>query len=191
MTIPGRGDLSPRRKHRNWRRRFAVAGVVLVVAGIAYGGYRVFGGGSSSSPLVLPPCPSPTATAPVATQARLTVRNATLKAGLAADVARQLRQRNFHVAKVGNTVFRGKGVATVHYSADRTESARLVAAQFVGATMTEVTGSNVLELDIGPKFRALVPVGQAQAADRAILATPTAAPAAAPSPTCAAVSPTP
>lgn len=164
---------------------------MLVVAGIAYGGYRVFGGGSSSSPLVLPPCPSPTATAPVATQARLTVRNATLKAGLAADVARQLRQRDFHVAKVGNTVFRGKGVATVHYSADRTESARLVAAQFVGATMTEVTGSNVLELDIGPKFRALVPVGQAQAADRAILATPTAAPAAAPSPTCAAVSPTP
>ncbi|MGN6472214.1 MAG: LytR C-terminal domain-containing protein [Mycobacteriales bacterium] len=191
MTIPGRGDLSPRRKHRNWRQRFAVAAVVLVVAGIAYGGYRMFGGGSSSPPKALPLCPSTTTPhPPVTAQARLVVLNATLKAGLAADVAHQLRQRQFQVGKVGNTAFRGKGVATVQYSADRLQAARLVAAQFAGATMTEVTGSRVLELDIGPRFRALVPIAQAQAADHAILATAasgarSATPSTTPSPTCA------
>jgi len=170
---------------------------VVLAAGGGYLGYRHFSGHSRSAVALLAPCPSATPTPPAAQQARLTVRNATLKTGLAAQVAHQLRQRHFRVWKVGNTLYRGKGVATVKYSADRLETARLVAAQFGGATMTEVAGSHVLELDIGPKYRNLTPLAQARAADRAILATPssgarsttTATPSPTPSPTCA--SPTP
>lgn len=159
--------------------------MVLVLAGGGYGGYRAFGGGSSSTPKALPLCPSATPHTAVAALARLTVRNATLTTGLAAQVAHDLRKREFRVAKVGNTLFRGKGVATVRYSADRSQSARLVAAQFDGATLVQVAGSRVLEVDIGPKFRALVPLAQAQASDRAILASSSPTPSVTPSPTCA------
>jgi LytR cell envelope-related transcriptional attenuator len=182
VTIPGRGDLSPRRKHRNWRRRFAVTGVLVVVLGGGYFGYQQIFGGSAASPAALPPCPAATPTTPTALQAKLVVKNATLETGLAGDVARQLRRRDFHVASIGNTPFRGKGVATVLYSADRLESAQLVATQFAGATMQEVDGTNVLEVDIGPKFESLVPAAQASAAEKAVLGTPTPTPSA--SPTC-------
>jgi hypothetical protein len=185
VTIPGRGDLSPRRKHRDWRRRFAVAIVLALAAGGGYAGYRHFSGHSTRTVALLAPCPSVTPTPPAAQQARITIRNATLKTGLAAEVAHELRQRHFRIGKVGNTLFRGKGVATVQYSPDRMQSAQLVAAQFTGATMTEVAGSGVLELDIGPKYRSLAPVAQADAADRAILATASATPSPTPSPTCA------
>lgn len=185
MTIPGRGDLSPRRKHRNWRRRLSVGFVVLVLGAGGYVGYRLVSGGSEASLTALPPCPATTPTQAPAQQARLTVRNATLTEGLATEVARQLRQRNFHVGKVGNTLFRGKGVATVQYSTDRLQAARLVAAQFDGATLLQVDGARVLEVDIGPKYRKLVPVAQAEVAARAILATSTPTPSTTSSPTCA------
>jgi hypothetical protein len=166
---------------------------VVVLAGTGgYVGYRHFSGHSTRSVALLAPCPAATPSPPAALQARLAVRNATLKTGLAAQVAHQLRQRHFRVGTVGNTLFRGKGVATVQYSADRADSARLVAAQFSGATMTEVGGSRILEVDIGPKYRSLLPAAEAQAAERAILATaspvsrssPTPTPT--PSPSCAA-----
>lgn len=178
MTIPGRGDLSPRRRHRNWRRRFALAVVVLVVLGGGYVGYRHFRGSSKASLITLRPCPKTTPTAPAALQAKLIVKNATLQTGLASEVARQLRDRDFRISSVGNTLFRGKGVATVQYSADRLESAQLVAAQFAGATLEPVDGSDILEVDIGPKFDALIPLAEAQSAERGILGpsapTPTA-----------------
>lgn len=117
------------------------------------------------------------------------MRNATLKTGLAKQVARQLRQRHFRVGKPGNTLFRGKGVATVQYSPDRLQSARLVAAQFDGATLAPVSGSHVLEVDIGPKFRSLVSLAQAQAAQQSIVGTSSPRPSSAPSPTCAPRSP--
>ena len=158
---------------------------MLVVAGIGYGGIRVLGGGSSSSPKVLPPCHSATPHPAAAQQVRLVVRNATLKSGLAAEVAHQLRQRDFRIGKVGNTLFRGKGVATVQYSADRLQSAQVIAAQFAGATLLQVDGSRVLEVDVGPKYRSLVPLAQAQAAERQIRATGSPSPTATPSPTCA------
>lgn len=122
---------------------------------------------------------------PSALQAKLVVKNATLVTGLAADVAKQLRRRDFHVGSVGNTLFRGKGVATVQYSSDRAESAQLVAAQFSGATLLPVSGSDVLEVDIGPRFTALVPVAQAQTAEHAILSSPSASPTPSTSPECA------
>jgi hypothetical protein len=185
VTILGRGDLSPRRKHRDWRQRSAVTAVVLVVAAIGFGAYELFGGGSSSAPRVLPPCPSTSPRPQTVTAVKLVVRNATLTTGLAADVAHDLRLRHFRIAKVGNTPFRGKGVATVQYSADRLEAARLVAAQFDGATMEQVDGSELLEVDIGPKFDKLVPVAEAAAAERDILGTTAPTPSVSPTPACA------
>ncbi|HWA66788.1 MAG TPA: LytR C-terminal domain-containing protein [Mycobacteriales bacterium] len=181
MTILGRGDLSPRRKRRNWRRRSAVLVAIVVVAGGGYFGYRQVFGDSTSAPKALPPCPAPTQSTPVTEQAKLVVKNATLTTGLAGDVAKQLRRRDFKIASVGNTLFRGKGVATIDYSADLSEWAQLLAAQFDGATLDEVTGNNVLEVDIGPRFRDLVPLAQADQAEQAILGTPSPTPTASPS----------
>ncbi len=162
-----------------------MATVVVVLAGGGYAGYRHFSAHSKRSVALLAPCPSAHPTPPAAQQAPVTVRNATLKTGLASEVAHELRRRHFRVGAVGNTPFRGKGVATVQYSADRLQSARLVAAEFADATMREVAGRGVLELDVGPRYRGLVPAAAAEAADRAILATASGAPSTTPSPTCA------
>lgn len=153
---------------------------VLVVAGGGYVGYRQLFNGSGGTPKALPLCPAPTPTTPITEQAKLVVKNATLTSGLATDVAKALRHRDFKVASVGNTLFRGKGVATIDYSADMSQAAQLVAAQFDGATLDEVTGSDVLELDIGPRFHSLVPVAQAQRAEQDIIGSPTATPSASP-----------
>ena len=191
MTIPGRGDLSPRRKRRNWRLRLSVLGGVLVIGGGGYGVYHLVDGGSSDRTATLAPCPVTTPSPPEALSARIEVRNATLETGLAAKVAHDLRVREFKIGKIGNTPFRGKGVAIIQYSADRFQAAQLLATQFAGATLTSVTGSSVLELDIGPKYRGLVPIAQAQAAEHQILATPTPTLTPTASPTCRAASPAP
>jgi hypothetical protein len=159
---------------------------VLVVAGGGYFGYQQLLGGSGGTPKALPPCPAPSPTTPVTEQATLVVKNATLTSGLASDVAKQLRHRDFKIGPVGNTLFRGKGVATVDYSADLAEPAQLVAAQFDGATLDEVTGHNVLEVDVGPRFKALVPRAQAEQAEQDIVGTPTPTQIPTAVPTCAA-----
>jgi hypothetical protein len=158
--------------------------LVLVAAAGGYAGYGQLAGPSSSVAAVHVPCPSPSPSVAVAQQARLAVRNATLQTGLAARVARHLRSRHFSIGSIGNTLFRGKGVATVKFSADRLQAAQLVAAQFAGATMVRVPGSGVLELDIGPRFRGLVPLGRSQAAERAILGTSSPRPVATPRRRC-------
>jgi hypothetical protein len=155
---------------------------VLVVAGGGYFGYQQVFGGSGGTPKALPPCPRSTPTTPVTEQATLVVKNATLTSGLASDVAKALRRRDFKIGLVGNTLFRGKGVATIDYSADLAQAAQLVGAEFDGATLDEVSGTKVLEVDIGPRFQALVPIAQAQAAEQDIVGTPTPTPTA--SPTC-------
>jgi hypothetical protein len=158
--------------------------VVVLLGGGGYAGYHFIHGGSSGPKAALPPCPAITASPSTAPPDRVVVRNATLKTGLATQVAHALRTRDFKVARVGNTVFRGKGVATIRYSADRLTAAERLAAQFAGATLTPVAGSRVLKIDVGPKFRALVPLAQAQAAERQ-LATPSPTPSVSVSPTCA------
>jgi hypothetical protein len=171
------------------RRRLAVVVVLVLVLGGGYFGYRHFHGSSSGPTASLAPCPVTMPTIPPAAQERVVVRNATLRTGLASDVARELRQRHFKIGAVGNTLFQGKGVATVKYSGDRATSAELLAAQFDGATLDEVSGSHVLEIDIGPRFHSLVPLAQAQA-DEGALTTPTPTPSATVTPQCAPQSPT-
>jgi LytR cell envelope-related transcriptional attenuator len=145
----------------------------LVLALLAGGGYAAFlglsGGSSNSGAATLPLCPLPTAP-PVSQQTarpgplRLTVENATERDGLAAEVAADLQTRGFHVLSIGNAVLLHKGVAVVRYSPDRLLVADRVAAQFKGATLLAVGGHGVVELDVGPKFKALATPAQARLA---------------------------
>jgi hypothetical protein len=145
----------------------------LVLALLAGGGYAAFlgltGGSSSGGAASLPLCPVPTA-APTshstakAGPLRLTVENATERDGLAAEVAADLQTRGFHILSIGNAVLMHKGVAVVRYSPDRRLVADRVAAQFKGATLVAVGGHGVVELDVGPKFKALATPAQAKLA---------------------------
>jgi hypothetical protein len=179
VTIPGRGDLSPARRQSSLGRWLVT---VLVLALLAGGGYAAFlglsGGSSNASAPPLPLCPLPT-TSPLPTHVgplRLTVMNATERAGLAAEVAAALQDRGFNVTKIGNAVLMGKGVAVVRYSPDRRLVADKVAAQIKGATLLAVGGHRVVELDLGPKYYALVTPRRARVAYRRAVASAAAVP---------------
>jgi acetolactate synthase regulatory subunit len=161
VTILGRGDLAPRRRHRRIGRFLAILVVVALLAGGGYAGYRAVKGGSSTpaaSASRRPVCPaSPTSLlfAPDH-QVRLRVMNASLRTGLAAQVKQELKHRGFHVSQIGNALRVGHDVATIQYSADQKRAASTVAAQIAGGpTMKPVAGQRVLELDIGVRFARL------------------------------------
>jgi hypothetical protein len=186
VTIPGRGDLSPRRHHAPIGRWLATAVVVLLLGAGGYFAFLGLSGNSSPSKPVASPtrCPKPTATAPAAaSKVHLVVRNATLRTGLAAQVSRQLKKRGFHVSTIGNTAKMGRGVATIHYGSGRLIEAQAVADQIRGATMVQAAHSGI-ELDIGPRFRALQTTAAARAARAHLVARETAALSPSPSPTC-------
>jgi hypothetical protein len=140
----------------------------------------------------LPLCPAhPTkAKAPQPPAGTVVVNNGTLTTGLAHGVSQALKHRGFHVSKVGNTSKLETGVATVRYSNDRHQLALWAAAQFSGATLQAVHGYRLAEVDIGPRFTALVSraVAKSQltrlqaAASPSASASPTPTPT--PSPTC-------
>jgi hypothetical protein len=149
----------------------------LVVVLLGAGGYFAFlglsGGSSPKKPVALPskPCVSPVVVAPpvAPSKVHVVVRNATNHAGLASQVSTELKQRGFHVPQIGNTVALGTGVATVRYSRGRLAAAQAVADQIKGATLVKTTLAGV-ELDIGPKFQALLSPVAANAARVALLA---------------------
>ncbi len=180
MTIPGRGDLAPPRHHVAIGRWLVTLVVILLLAA---GGYFAFlglsGGSPKSSGSSLPLCPtgSTAAHAPNPGPLRLTVKNATMRNGLAASVSAKLKKRGFHVLSIGNTVLMKHGVASVRYSADRRLVAAKVAAQIAGSTLVPAGGHGVVELDLGPGFRALASPAVAAAAYLRLL------PHASPSPT--------
>jgi LytR cell envelope-related transcriptional attenuator len=186
VTIPGRGDLVPRR-HQTRVWRWFVTALVLVLLGA--GGYFAYlgltGGSTTNDSAAKPsPCRTPTVTALVAaSKVHLVVRNATERTGLAAGVAAQLRQRGFHITEVGNTQAIGTGVAKVRYGHGRRLEAQAVAVQIRGAKLVKAKVPEV-ELDIGPKFRALLTPAGVRAAQAHLMATEAAALAPTPNPTC-------
>jgi LytR cell envelope-related transcriptional attenuator len=155
---------------------------VLVLALLVGGGYAAFvgltGGSSTSGASKLPLCPPAPSAAQPTSPLRLTVENATTRNGLAAAVASDLHRRGFHVTSVGNTTLMTKGVAIVRYSPNRRLVADRVAAQIPGARTLLAGGHGVVELDLGPGFRALASPAQAQHAYLALAPKPTASPAA-------------
>ena len=181
MTIPGRGDLSPRRHHGGYgrrRRRWPRALLVLVIisalgAGGYYGWHRWRDNGTDT--VALAPCPTATPT-PSARPPAVTARvlNGSLKAGLAARVAKELHQRfGVTVAKVGNAARFTRGASIVRYPAGLSAQAQALADDVTPRAQLRLDAQlKKVELDIGTAFRSV------------------ASPAAAPSPTPTA-SPTP
>ncbi|HEX3824721.1 MAG TPA: LytR C-terminal domain-containing protein [Mycobacteriales bacterium] len=190
MTIPGRGDLAPRR-HQTPLGRWLITLLVLVLLGT--GGYFAYlglrGGSSPTHPAaVLPACPTAAPVGPTNPhQVRLVVLNGTLQTGLAGRVSAALKHRGFKVSQPANTVLLVNGVATVHYPSGRLRDAQAVADQVKGARLVESSGSE-LSLDLGQKFHALASVAQARAARARLVkaATASTGPVSTPtaSPTC-------
>jgi acetolactate synthase regulatory subunit len=179
----GGRDLAPRRRHS--RPRWPVLLLILVVvAGLGYAGDRyVWPHLRSSTPTAAPVrCPKAhVVPLPAAKTVTLRVRNATLREGLASRVAAALHHRGFHVHGVGNTPAKVTGTAMVRYSADRAQQAKTLAAQISRPALVKVSGKRVLDLDLGPKWRALATPTAAHAAVRAEQAA-----ARRPAPTCSA-----
>jgi hypothetical protein len=176
VTIPGRGDLVPRR-HRAPLTRWLVTALVVLLLGA--GGYFAFlglsSGSSSDKPVATSSsCPKPTVPGPAALDAvHLRVDNATLRNGLAARVSGELKKRGFHVSQIGNTTT-GTGVAAVRYSHGLLLEAQAVADQIKGAVLAKTSVPGV-ELDVGPKFHTLLSPAAATAARATLVAGEVAA----------------
>lgn len=158
-----------------------LAGVVAlaILAAGGYVGYRHWHHASPHRAASPPPCPDRQSTVqlPPRSSVHVAVRNATLHTGLATRVAHELRRRQLHVTSVGNTAFRGKGIATVRYSADRRSQAEVVAAQIPGTTLMQQSGHGRLELDLGPRFHGLASsFAASEALTREVAATASPAP---------------
>jgi hypothetical protein len=187
VTIPGLGDLSPPRRQLPIGRWVVTVVVLLLLAGGGYAAYLGLSGGSSNSTASqLPLCSVPTGSTSLPASSReplrLTVKNATERNGLAASVSAQLNKRGFHVISIGNTALMTTGVATVRYSKDRRLVADRVAAEVRGAILVVAGGHGVVELDLGPQFRALSTPAKARLAYLRLV--PTAAPSPTPTTSC-------
>jgi hypothetical protein len=166
MTIPGRGDLSPRRHHGGYgrrRRRWPRVLLVLVVLGaLGAGGYYGWHRwrDNSTDTVALAPCPTSTPT-PSAPPPSITARvlNGSLKAGLAAKVAKQLHERfGVSVAKVGNAARFTRGASIVRYPPPLAVQARSLAGYVTPRAQLRADAKlRKVELDIGTAFRAVAP----------------------------------
>jgi hypothetical protein len=167
MTILGRGDLAPRRGSRR-RTPFVVAIVVLALAGAGgWFGWRAWRTTPSaqSTPQVVCVTPSPSASPAAVKKVKVRVLNATPTVGLAHAVARELSNRGFAVASVGNTSTTF-GRTRVTYSPAEIALALTVAEQVPDAELyassTEPPGN--VELDLASDFHHLATPAQAKAA---------------------------
>lgn len=189
VTIPGRGDLSPRRRHHRPGRWLAAVVVIALIAAGGYAGYHHFHHRSSGPHQAAPPlprCPAPQGNALFAapSQVKLRIVNGSLQTGLAAHVRSVLHRRGFHVRSIGNALTVGHNVAAIKYSPDQLREARALSAQVAGAVvMKPVAGSAVLELDLGLRFTTLATARSAHATEQRALAASSPSPSATPSPT--------
>jgi hypothetical protein len=188
VTILGRGDLAPSRRHRPSGRYVTVALVVILIGGGGFAAYTGLKGGSgkdTATKLALCPKQSGATHGPTYPQSKVTVDNASLITGLASTVATELHHRGFTIGTVGNAAAVGKGIATIRYSSDREIEATKLAAQIKGAKLVQVAGTRSVELDINPKFSALTSKSAARSAFQAALtAKHLVTPSPMPSPSC-------
>jgi hypothetical protein len=194
MTIPGRGDLSPRRRQSGFGRWVIVLVIIALLAGGGYAAYVGLTGGSSSpstsTATTLPRCPLPSTTAIFAPphQVKVSIVNGSLQTGLAASVGAQLQHRKIRVGSIGNALKVVSGVAVIRYSPDQRRASRTLAAQVAGQpVLTAVSGTNVLDLALGLRFKRLRSPAAAKAIELRVSASSaasTSSPTARPSPTC-------
>lgn len=106
---------------------------------------------------------------PAAKTVTVNVFNTTARAGLATDVAAQMRARGFKTGKVGNdplSSFNPDLVAIVRYGARGEPAARRVALSVKGAKLVlDGRDDGSVDLVLSNRFTALVPAAQATAPD--------------------------
>ena len=107
------------------------------------------------------PSAAPTPPAPGAVS--VSVLNATSKAGLAHQVAAELRGRGFRVTHVGNTTATVAGAAAVTFGPCSDAAARTVVEHVGDAVLTAVPSGGVT-LELGPGFTHLRPPSEAAVA---------------------------
>ena len=165
MTILGRGDLSPPRRHRGRGPIIATVVVAGLLAAAGWYGWHALRGGHHSSAQTVRTCVTPTAAPSPAAPGDVTVAvmNATPKVGLAHQVAAALKARGFRIGRVGNTKAIVVAAAVVTYGPGSRSAALTVAEQVPGATLTPVASGGVI-LELGPTFTALAGTDQVSAA---------------------------
>jgi hypothetical protein len=163
VTILGRGDLAPARRHRRrWPRVLALLVVLGVLGGAGWEAYRLWQGDSSPA-AVAPPCTTPTPPPAPAAASEVTLRvlNGTRRTGLAHDVAKRLRHRGFHVRSVGNNPAQVR--ATVVTYPDGALPAALAVADQLRRGATAPGGASVVTLVLGRNFHGLASHSAAKA----------------------------
>ena len=158
MTVIGRGDLSPpRRHHRHRGRNRLLLLLLLATLGVgAWFGWQALRGDdnaavrSSGTPCVQPTHPP----APAAAHSvHVRVLNGTNRAGLAHDVAQRLRARGLRIAGVGNSPRRSPVTTINHATADL--AAALTVAEQLTASSLQTADVKVVTLVIGRDFHRL------------------------------------
>jgi hypothetical protein len=197
MSIPCRGDLSPRRRYGYGRRRrrwprvlLALVVLAAIGAGGYYGWHRWRDNGTTTAALA--PCPASTVESslppPPPPTAPVRILNGSLKPGLAAQVGRQLHRRfEIPIGRVGNAARFVRGASIVRYPIRLGRDATQVAASVVPAARLVVDDSlHRVELDIGTRFqRVTTPAERQQRIEASIpgaTATASASPSASPCP---------
>jgi hypothetical protein len=179
MTILGRGDLSPPRRHG--RRRTPVLAIVLLVAALAVGGWlgwRAWRGSDASSAQRVHVCVTPTAapSPPDPSAVRVAVLNTTEKVGLAHKVADELKSRGFRIGHIGNVKAAVAGAAVVLYPPNAAAEAMTV-AEHVPSAVVQSGSVTTVTLQIGPGFRNLAAPADVAAAHERDLAAASPRPA--------------
>lgn len=167
MTIPGRGDLAPRRRssygrQRRWPR---VLLTLILLAGLgagAYYGWQRWHDEDTATVASGSRCPTPSAApsaSPTSAHVTAKVLNGSLKPGLAKRVAKTLHQRfGVVVPNVGNARRFTRGVSLVRYPPRLAVPARALAGYVVPrARLKAETHAGRVELDIGTRFRSVAP----------------------------------
>lgn len=171
MTVLGRGDLSPPRRHRPGGRRGhpglrAFLVLVLLASLVAGGwwGWRHLRPPDSVRTRSAPAsCVTPSALGTPARVAgvRMRVLNGSLRSGLAARVARQLHGRfGVVVTRVGNAPRFLRGTSVLRYPPAQVAQARLAAVLVLPRARLAATNRVArIELDLGTGFRAVAAYG--------------------------------
>lgn len=174
MTIPGRGDLAPRRRSsygRRQRRWPRVLLTLLVIGALGFGGYAGWQRWHDDDAATVAsgaPCPTPTASHPAAApppHVTAKILNGSLKTHLAKRVAKSLHRRfGVVVAKVGNARRFTRGVSVVRYPRRLVGPARALAGYVVPhARLKPDKHARKVELDIGTRYRSVAPKPRAAA----------------------------